>query len=235
MHLSTVKFFAFVLCLNLFQDKSLASSLDINGFEESAGDYFAPGSKVLYRAFEQCGKVRFGDVLTCLKLRALKFADRALRSDSIQVVEGANIVRTSPKAEDRSGRDLNLEPIPEVNDAMLPTDPEEKQDKLNDMLLERMARFLQTHSMQFDIPRLVDEISQLYDDHPVEKGKIFISLFILSIIYTKLNGEVYSSVNVVTKCRMHDQMSIPRSTKGKMFSPWYCVEHGSGNYHTSSA
>jgi hypothetical protein len=175
MHLSATKCFAFVLCLNLFQNNSLASNLDINSFEESAGDYFASGSKVLYRAFEQCGNVKFGEVLGCLKLRALKYADRALRSDSIQVADGINIVRTLPKAEDGSGRDLNLEPIPEVNEAVLPTDPDEKQDKLNEMLLDRMARFLQTHSMQFDMPRLMDDISQLFDDHPVEQGKIFIS------------------------------------------------------------
>lgn len=175
MHLSAIQFFAFVLCLNLYPNTSLAFNLDINSFEESAGDYFSSGSKVLYRAFEQCEKVRFGDVLTCLKLRALKFADRALRYDSIQVADGINIARTSLKAEDRSGRDLNLEPIPEVNEAVLPMDPEEKQDKLNEMLLERMARFLHTHSMQFDMPWLMDEISQLFDDHPVEQGKIFIS------------------------------------------------------------
>jgi hypothetical protein len=174
MHLSVTKCFAFVLCLNLFQNNSLASNLDINSFEESAGDYFASGPKVLYRAFEQCGNVKFGEVLTCLKLRALKYADRALRSDSIQVADGIDIIRTLPKAEDGSGRDLNLEPIPEVNEAVLPTDPEEKQDKLNEMLLDRMARFLQTHSMQFDMPRLMD-ISQLFGDHPVEQGKIFIS------------------------------------------------------------
>ena len=88
---------------------------------------------------------------------------------------------------------------------------------MDDMLLERMERFLQTHSMQFDMPRLVDEISQLFDEQPVEKGKIFISLFILSLIYTKRNGEVYSSVNVVTKCRMHDQMSIPVSGGENVF------------------
>jgi len=178
MHLPTVKFVAFVLCLNLFHNKSLASNLDIKSFEESAGDYFASGSKVLYRAFEQCGNVRFGDVLTCLKLRALKYADRALRSDSFRVADGINIVRTLLKAEDRRGRDLNLEPIPEVNEAVLPTDPEEKQDKLNEMLLERMARFLETHSMQFDMPRLMDEISQLFGDHPVGQGKSFTSLFL---------------------------------------------------------
>jgi hypothetical protein len=175
MHLSAVKFFAFVLYLNLFQNNSLASNLDINGFEESAGDYFASGSKDFYRAFEQCGQIGFGDILTCLKLRAIKFADRTLRSDSIQVADGISIVRTLPKAEDSSGRDLNLEPIPEVNEAVLPTDPEEKEDKLNEMLLDRMARFLQTHSIRFDMPRLVDEISQLFDVHPVEKGKILIS------------------------------------------------------------
>jgi len=53
--------FAFVLCLNLFQNYSLASNLDINSFKESAGDYFASGTKVLYRAFEHYGRVRFGD------------------------------------------------------------------------------------------------------------------------------------------------------------------------------
>jgi hypothetical protein len=159
--------------------------LDINSSEESAGDYFASGSKVLYRAYEQCGGVRFGDFLTCLKLRALKFADRALRFDSIPVVNGVNIVRTSPKAEEGSGRDLNVEPIPEVNEAVLPTDSEEKQDKLNEMLLERMARFLQTHSVQIDMPRLFEEINQLFDDHAVEQGKIYISLFVLSLIYIK--------------------------------------------------
>jgi hypothetical protein len=185
MHLSALRFFAFVLCLNILHNKSLASNLDINGFEESAGDYFASGSKVLYRAYEECGGVRFGDFLTCLKLRALKFADRAFRTDSIQVVDGVNIVRTLPKAEDGSGRDLSLEPITEVNEAILPTDPEEKQDKLNEMLSDRMARFLQTHSMQFNMPRLIDESRQLFDNHPVEQGKIFISLFVLSVIYIK--------------------------------------------------
>jgi len=62
--------------------------------------------------------------------------------------------------------------------------------------------------MQFDTPRLIDETSQLFDDHQVEQGKIFILLFTSSLIYAKRKGGVYSSVNVVIKCRMHDQMSI---------------------------
>jgi hypothetical protein len=185
MHLPALMFFAIVLCLNVLHNNSLASNLDIDSSEESAGDYFASGSKVLYRAYEQCGGVRFGDFLTCLKLRALKFADRAIRSDSIPVVNGVNIVRTAPKAEEGSGRDLNLEPIPELNEAVLPTDSEEKQDKLNEMLLERTARFLETHSVQIDMSQLFDELNQLFDDHPVEQGKIYISSLVLSLIYMK--------------------------------------------------
>jgi hypothetical protein len=187
MHLFAVKVFAFVLCLNLFHKISLVSSLDINSYEEHSDDNSASASKVVYRAYEQCERVKFGDVLTCLKLRALKFADRVLGSDAIQVVDGINIVKTSPKVQDRNGRQLNLDPIPEVNEAVLPTDPEDKQHKLNDMLIERLARFVQTHSVQFDMPRLMDEFSQLFDDHPVEQGKILFSLFILSFNYIKLN------------------------------------------------
>jgi hypothetical protein len=187
MQFFAVKVFAFMLCLSLFTEISLVSSLEVNSFAESSGDNFASASKVVYRAYEQCGKVKFGDVLTCLKLRALKFADRMLRSDSIQVVDGINIVKTLPRAEDRNGRQLNLEPIPEVNEAVLPTDPEEKQGKLNEMLVERMARFFQTHSVQFDMPRLMDEVGEHFDGHPVEQGKVLFGLFILSFSYIKRN------------------------------------------------
>jgi hypothetical protein len=205
--------------------------LDINTFEGSATDDFGAGLKVLYRAYEQCGNVKFGDLLTCLKLRALKFADRVLRSDSIQVSDGVNIVKTLPEVEDRNGRQLNLEPMSEVNEAALPTDPEEKQDKLNEMLIERLARFFQTHKVQFDMPRLLDESDNATDERPSEQGKSFVLVFILSLNYIIFNRAEVSSVSVATEYRMHAKGSS--KCRGIFFS---CrrVKHAPGNDQTRS-
>jgi hypothetical protein len=185
MHLVSVKLFVYVVCVvNLIQN-SVAFSTVSNNSEESVTDNFASGLKVVYRAYEQCEKVTFGELLTCLKLRALKLADRVLRSDSVQVMDGINIVKTFSKEADRNGRRLNFEPLPEVNEAVLPTDPQQKQDKLNEMLVERVARFFQTHSFQFDMPRFVEESKQLLDGYTVAEGKllalVFINLFILRL------------------------------------------------------
>jgi hypothetical protein len=170
MHFIYVKFIVFVICINVFQKDALASNTDTNSSEDSVADSFASGLKVVYRAYEQCENIKFGDIFTCLKLKALKFADRVLRSDSVHVVDGINIVKSSSKATDRNGRKVNFEPLPEVNEAVLPTDPEQKQDKLNEMLIERLARFFQTHSVKFDMSRLMGESNQLLDDYPAEHG-----------------------------------------------------------------
>lgn len=168
MHFISVKFVVFVICLNVIQNGAVAS--DTSSSEENVSDNFTSGLKVIYRAYEQCENTEFGDIFTCLKLRALKFADRILRSDSVHVIDGINIVKSFSKATDRNGRKVNFDPLPEVNEAVLPTDPEQKQDKLNEMLIERLARFLQIFSVQFDMSRLMAESKKLLDDYPEEQG-----------------------------------------------------------------
>jgi hypothetical protein len=166
MYFISVKFIVFLVCLNVFQKETLA--FDTNSSDEKVGDNFASGLKVAYRAYEQCENIRLEDFVSCLKLRALKFVDRMLRSDSVQVIDGVSIVKS--KATDRNGRKINFEPLPEVNEELLPSDPEHKQDRLNDMLIERFARFFQTHSVHFDISRLVVESRELLDGHPEDEG-----------------------------------------------------------------
>jgi hypothetical protein len=168
MSFISVQFIVFVVCLNVFQKETFALDTDTNSSDENFSDSFVSGLKVAYRAYEQCENIRLGDFVTCLKLRALKFADRVLRSDSVQVIDGINIVKS--KATDRNGRKVNFQPLPEVNEAVLPSDPEQKQDTLNEMMIERLARFFQTHSVQFDMSRLMVESKQLLGDYPEDQG-----------------------------------------------------------------
>jgi hypothetical protein len=181
MHLLSLKLFIFAICaVNLVQNSVLAFSQFRSNSQESVTDNFASGLEDVYRAYKDCEKVTFGELLTCLKLRALKLADRLLRSESLQVLNGVNIVKSSSNDADRNGRSLNFEPIPEVNEAVLPTDPQQKQHKLNEMLAERVTRFFQTHSFRLDMPRFVEESKQLLDGHTAAEGKL------LALVYTNL-------------------------------------------------
>jgi hypothetical protein len=183
MHFISVKFVVFVICLNVFQKDAIAS--DTSNSEESVMDNFASGLKVMYRAYEHCENNKFEDIFTCLKLRALKFAVRILRSDSVHVIDGINIVKSFSKATDRNGRKVDFDPLPEVNEAVLPTDPEQKQDQLNEMLIERLTRFFQTHSVQFDMSRLMAESKQLLDDHSEEQG-MFSGILLMYLLFIYL-------------------------------------------------
>jgi hypothetical protein len=192
MHFIPIKFIVFVVCLNILQKGTLAFDTDTNSSEENINDSFASGLKVVYNAYGQCEHVRLGDVVACLKLRALKFADRLLRSDSLRVMDGINIVKSVSKDTDRNGRMVNLEPLPEVSEAVLPSDPEEKQNKLNEMLTERLARLFQTYSVQFDISRLMVDSKQLLDVNPGEEGML--SGFLVKCLFVGL--EAFSSVTM---------------------------------------
>jgi hypothetical protein len=197
MRLIPVKVFVFVVCVNLFHKCALASNTDTTSGEESVVDNFVSGLKVVYRAYEQCESVRFGDLLTCLKLRALKFADRVLRSDFLRVIDGINIVKSIPNPADRNGRRINLEPLTEFNENVLPTDPEQKEDKLNEMLVQRLARFFQTHSVQFDMPRFMEESTQLLEDYTVEEGTFLVLFTYYSSDYIMLQGFMAVRIEVV--------------------------------------
>ena len=132
--------------------------------EEGGGDSLVSGLKVVYRTYEQCEKVKIGDLVTCLKLRALKFADRMLKTSSIPLAEGISIVKSYPAAEDRNGRKIKFEPLTEINEENLPTDLEERQAKLDELIVERFARFFKTHSIHFDMPKFVEEMKQMVGD-----------------------------------------------------------------------
>jgi hypothetical protein len=66
------------------------------------------------------------------------------------------------------------------------TNPEQKQDKLNEMLVQRLRRFFQTHSVQFDMPRFMEESTQLLEDYTVEEGTFLVFFTYYSSDYIML-------------------------------------------------
>lgn len=128
--------------------------------------------KAGYQAFTQCQNE--DDSLTCLKLRALRFVDRANLVSRIPMTDGLSLVRVES---DERSMDEDNEIIPEV-DRQLPTDLEQRSEYLDELLSKRINRFFKLHQLEFGFPKNV-----------YEEGQQFI--FILFII--SLRGLIYKN------------------------------------------
>lgn len=108
----------------------------------------AVGLEKVYKVMEECSEK---NLATCLKMRALHYVDRALRkSDNIEVFDGISLVKSEPVESSRglSGRSLSES---ELDDSMV-KDEDEKDTQVENLLLDRVARFLESHTLQLKVP-----------------------------------------------------------------------------------
>nr|CAD7266607.1 unnamed protein product [Timema shepardi] len=122
------------------------------------------GLKVVYHAYQSCESHR--DVFACLKMRALRFADRAINADNIPVLGGVTFVKSSEE-----GRNI-LEPLQEVTEEGLPEDPEQRNQQLDELLVDRALRFFRGHTVQLSIPEILDEEEDDESLGSARKGKL---------------------------------------------------------------
>ncbi|RZF48326.1 hypothetical protein LSTR_LSTR010289 [Laodelphax striatellus] len=104
------------------------------------------GLNAIYKTVEKCSADR--DIGVCLKLKAVALMDRALRqpepiavTDFVSVVKDPSSVQIVP--ENESETDIA---------ARLPRSYDEKSRSLDQMLWDRLHKFLQTRTLQFSIP-----------------------------------------------------------------------------------
>lgn len=101
-----------------------------------------------YRMVQGCGDK---DMMLCLKMRMLTYVDRALRkSDDIPLIDGISLVRAETEENSRilNGRALSEDEL----DASLPKDAESRDTQVENMLVERVARFLESRTLQLKVP-----------------------------------------------------------------------------------
>ncbi|KAL7296206.1 uncharacterized protein LOC106649237 [Trichogramma pretiosum] len=121
-----------------------------------------------YDVYSSCSSD--SDIATCLKLKALRFVDRAARSAEINVVDGVKIVQSEEaKANSRADNARSLNDI----EASLPTELEARESAVNDVLYDRAARFLSTHTVELSMP---EELSRSLGEARGKKKKIVKSL-----------------------------------------------------------
>jgi hypothetical protein len=74
------------------------------------------------------------------------------------------------KDDAEDSRQLN-EPLVEVDEADLPTDPEKRQETLDDFLIDRLSRFLRSHTLQLRVPKFISDLDESTGDNMLEEGE----------------------------------------------------------------
>lgn len=121
------------------------------------------GASFIMRVFDDCQKT--SGIFPCLKKKAILFFDRAARMESIPLVDGVEVVKTS---------DEEIHPISENEiEATLQRSLADKDGALTDMLWDRVAAFANSRTIQFSLPKTTGrELNQ-----GVEEGRIFCMFF----------------------------------------------------------
>ncbi|XP_022196322.2 uncharacterized protein LOC111053708 [Nilaparvata lugens] len=106
----------------------------------------AGGLNAIYKTVEKCSADR--DVGVCLKLKAVALMDRALRQpDAIALTDFVSVVKDPSAASAASDNESESDIA-----ARLPRSYDDKSRSLDEMLWDRLYRFLQTRTLQFSIP-----------------------------------------------------------------------------------
>lgn len=106
------------------------------------------GIEATYRFLQDCGDKPMS---LCVKMRALTMVDRALkRSDDVEITEGVSLVSENTV---QSSREANARALSEDElDATLPQNPEERETQVESLLVDRVARYLSSHTLQLKVP-----------------------------------------------------------------------------------
>ncbi|XP_067619144.1 uncharacterized protein Osi9 [Eurosta solidaginis] len=95
-------------------------------------------------------------MVLCLKERALHYFDS--ENGDVKLTEGISLIKTDDIPAARS-----------FNDAALPEEPEARENEVDVMLVERIARFFGTHTLQFKVPK--DSIQDMQRALEESRGK----------------------------------------------------------------
>lgn len=102
------------------------------------------GMRNVMRIYEECQ--RSDGILPCLKKKAILFFDRAARMDSIPLIDGVEVVKTSePEVPVTSEKEI---------EASLARNYQDKDEALSEMLWDRIASFANSRTIQLSMPKM---------------------------------------------------------------------------------
>lgn len=109
-----------------------------------------------------CLHREYSEMADCLGVKAIMAVDRAARMSTVPLLPGISFVADHEVLQQRTGRTLMTE---EEIENSISAEPNEKGAKLADMLFDSMARFLESHTLQFRLPKSSSmEMQRAFDE-----------------------------------------------------------------------
>lgn len=108
---------------------------------------FITDMRLLYRVYEECSAK---EMSSCLKMKIIFAIDRADKSiNRLRLTDGISFVRDDSRGDDRQ---KSLPPLSENDlEQILPRSLEDRENTLNDIIIEKIIKFFQTHTIQFKL------------------------------------------------------------------------------------
>jgi len=135
-------------------------------YADDTASLIEEGVKRAYQFIRSCGD---NGISFCLKMRALTYLDRALRRPGdLELLDGVALVRTQEGLD--LSREMNGRALSEAElDASLPKNAEERETQVETLLVDKFAKFLQSHTLQLKVPdSAISEVRKTIDE-----GKCF--------------------------------------------------------------
>jgi len=139
-----------LLALPCLITAAVVSSSETGNENFRSGRKEEPGKwKMAAKMVEECAGREYSEMAHCFGVKAVAVIDRAARMHTINVLPGVAFVADSEELQ-RSGRALMSE---EEIENSISGEPNEKGTKLADLLLDSATRFMQSHALQFRVPK----------------------------------------------------------------------------------
>jgi hypothetical protein len=114
-------------------------------------------------------------MVLCLKERALHYVDQT--NGDVSLADGVTLIQTEQPAQGRSFSDIDL-----------PAEPEERENEVDSLLVDRVARFLGSHTLQFQVPKDSIQDMQRSLEEARKKGKKAKKLLLPLLLLLKLKA-----------------------------------------------
>ncbi|XP_014475665.1 PREDICTED: uncharacterized protein LOC106744987 [Dinoponera quadriceps] len=120
--------------------------------------------RYVYQVYKECSGA---ELSPCLKLKLVSAMDRVSRSSRLNLAEGVTLVQDEPAANE-SEPEKSLQEI----EAGLPRALDDKEDALNGMIFDRIAKFFQSYTLKLKLPNVEELQRSLTEEGRKKKNKM---------------------------------------------------------------
>lgn len=132
-----LKYFSCLICIAYLVSAQESNSLTQNTFRH------------VRRVYKDCENS--DDFYKCLKVNAVKLTDRAMKIQNLKLIDGISVIRKDDVEENRSFNDN------QINDFDF---AKVSSKKIDHLLSDRSNRFMETHQIEINVPRLFSTVQK---------------------------------------------------------------------------